>query len=102
MRRSFALISLECHSVIMTLANGTPAFYVRQAEDTVKGQMYYDLGFSDWVFEIDQTNGQQIADKLMQIYSNPEGAQQLIEKNISHATELVDAGAQDIKKLMNW
>lgn len=102
MRRSQALISMECHSVIMTLANGTPAFYVRQKEDTIKGQMYYDLGFSDWVFEIDNTNGQQIFDRLMEVYNNPQVATDLINKNISHASELIKEGTRNVRELMNW
>ena len=102
MRRAFALVSIECHSVIMTLANGTPAFYVRQPEDTVKGQMYYDLGFGQWVFEIDNVTGKQIADSLLELYNNPQPGYDLIKKNITRATQLIDAGAQDVKKLMNW
>lgn len=102
MRKSQALISMECHSVIMTLANGTPAFYVRQKEDTVKGQMYYDLGFSDWVFEIDQTNGEQIFECLMEVYNNRQMASDLINKNINHAKELITEGTLDVKNLMGW
>lgn len=102
MQRSFALISLECHSVIMSLANGTPAFYIRQTEDTVKGQMYYDLGFKDWVFEIDQTSGQQIADRLMEVYEHPEIAQDMMNKNLLHASELIAEGTNTIKNIMNW
>lgn len=49
-RKAFALLSFECHSPIIALANGTPAFYLRPRKDTIKGQMYYDLGFDDWIF----------------------------------------------------
>lgn len=99
---AFALVSLECHSVIMALAKGTPAFYVRQPEDTVKGQMYYDLGFGNWVFDVDKTNGQQLSDCLLDIYNNPEPAYKLIKNNIKTASKLIDVGSNDIKELMHW
>jgi polysaccharide pyruvyl transferase WcaK-like protein len=70
--RARAVLSFECHSPIIALANNVPAFYLRQPEDTIKGQMYYDLGADDWIFEIDQTSGKQIADRLMGIVSDPE------------------------------
>jgi polysaccharide pyruvyl transferase WcaK-like protein len=72
--RAFAVLSFECHSPIIALANNVPAFYLRQPEDTIKGQMYYDLGANDWVFEIEQTSGKMIADRLMKIVSDPEQA----------------------------
>ncbi len=68
--RAFAVLSFECHSPIIALKNGTPAFYLRQPEDTIKGQMYYDLGLADWVFEIEQTSESQIAERLINIYSH--------------------------------
>ncbi|NJM94242.1 MAG: hypothetical protein HC842_05880 [Cytophagales bacterium] len=57
-QRAFAIVSMECHSPIIAYANNTPAFYVRQKEDTIKGQMYNDLGLADWVFEIDAVSGE--------------------------------------------
>ena len=68
--QAHTVLSFECHSPIMAAANGTPCFYLRQPTDTIKGQMYYDLGFTDWVFEIDQTTGEQITGRLMEIYKN--------------------------------
>ncbi|MFT4307380.1 MAG: polysaccharide pyruvyl transferase family protein [Microbacterium sp.] len=38
-----AVLSLECHSPILAMAAGTPALYLRQPSDTVKGRMYRDL-----------------------------------------------------------
>ena len=70
-----AVVSFECHSPIMAIAAGTPSFYLRQPTDTIKGQMYYDLGLDDWVFEIDDTSGQQIADALMNVHQHYDQAQ---------------------------
>lgn len=64
------VLSFECHSPIIAAANGTPMFYLRQPEDTIKGQMYYDLGFDDWTFEIDQTDGKQITDRLREVWTD--------------------------------
>lgn len=72
--KAHSVLSFECHSPIIALATGTPAIYLRQPQDTIKGQMYYDLGAADWVFEIEETEGKMIADRLMHIYSNYENA----------------------------
>ena len=77
---AFAVLSFECHSPIISLVNGTPAFYLRQPEDTIKGQMYYDLGLSDWVFEIEQVNGSDIAERLGQVISDYESAKERVKK----------------------
>ncbi len=62
-----AIVSLEQHSPIMGIAAGVPSVLLRQPTDTRKGRMWYDLGMDDWVFEIDQTTGAQIAARLTQI-----------------------------------
>jgi polysaccharide pyruvyl transferase WcaK-like protein len=62
--RAVAVVSAECHSPIIALSQGTPAFYVRNPADTVKAQMFRDLGLADWVFESSQTTGQQLWEKL--------------------------------------
>jgi len=69
--RAFAVVSMECHSCIIACANGTPAFYVRQREDTVKGQMFYDIGLNDWVFEIDQVEGEDVWRALRGLVDDP-------------------------------
>lgn len=76
--QAHTVVSFECHSPIMALFNRTPAFYLRQPTDTIKGQMYYDLGLDDWVFEIDDTSGQQITDALMQVRADYASAQEKI------------------------
>jgi hypothetical protein len=66
-----AVISVECHSPLIALHNGTPTFYVRQPTDTCKGQMYRDFGANDWFFEIDETNGPQLWSRLEAIHKDP-------------------------------
>ncbi len=66
-----AVISVECHSPLIALRNGTPAFYVRQPTDTCKGQMYRDIGAGEWMFEIDETNGGLLWSRLEAIVSDP-------------------------------
>jgi hypothetical protein len=72
--RAQAVISVECHSPLIALHNGTPTFYVRQPTDTCKGQMYRDIGADDWCFEIDETNGAQLWSRLEVIHKNPAAA----------------------------
>lgn len=69
-----AVISLECHSPLIALHNGTPTFYVRQPTDTCKGQMYRDIGADDWFFEIDETSGAQLWSRLAAIHRDPAAA----------------------------
>ncbi len=86
-RRAFAVVSMECHSCIIALANGTPAFYVRQKEDTVKGQMFYDIGLSEWVFEIDGIEGEDISRELRKLTGDAEAG----IRKVRQAMQKVDA-----------
>lgn len=78
--KAHTVLSFECHSPIIAAAAGTPFFYLRQPEDTIKGQMYYDLGLSDWVFEIEQVSGKDIAERLKLVISDYYSAKKRVEK----------------------
>lgn len=69
-----AVVSVECHSPLIALHNGTPTFYVRQPTDTCKGQMYRDIGAHDWFFEVDETSGPQLWSRLEAIHKDPVAA----------------------------
>lgn len=69
-----AVVSVECHSPLIALRNGTPAFYVRQPTDTCKGQMYRDFGAGKWFFEIDETSGAGLWQRLEEIHRDPKRA----------------------------
>lgn len=88
--QAHTVLSFECHSPIMAAVNGTPCFYLRQPQDTIKGQMYYDLGLGDWTFEIEQTTGQQITDRLMEITKNYKAARQNVKKALANVDDRYD------------
>ncbi|MCX6612401.1 MAG: polysaccharide pyruvyl transferase family protein [Acidobacteria bacterium] len=69
-----AVISMECHSPLISLHVGTPTFYVRQPTDTIKGQMYRDFGASYWFFEVDETSGRELWSRLEKIVKDPQAA----------------------------
>jgi hypothetical protein len=72
--KALCVVSVECHSPLIALHQGTPTFYVRQPTDTCKGQMYHDFGAGDWLFEIEQTSGADLWSKLEQIHRDPSKA----------------------------
>jgi polysaccharide pyruvyl transferase WcaK-like protein len=81
--RAQAVISIECHSPLIALHNGTPAMYVRQPTDTCKGQMYRDFGAERWMFEIDETDGNQLWSRLSGIVKDPRQARSRVRSIMS-------------------
>jgi polysaccharide pyruvyl transferase WcaK-like protein len=97
---TYAVLSFECHSPIIAAANGTPFFYLRQPEDTIKGQMYYDLGFEDWVFEIEETEGAQIVGQLHKIMNNYPAAKAKLEAARLNIHQIYSERVENIKKCL--
>jgi len=97
--KAHSVLSFECHSPIIAAANGTPFFYLRQPEDTIKGQMYYDLGFNDWVFEIEQTSGSEIASRLRGIWQNYDQARNKVALVMEDIDKIYSKSCDLIKKL---
>ncbi len=95
-KRAFAVISMECHSPIISVASNTPAFYIRQKEDTIKGQMYYDIGLSEWVFEIDEVDGMQIYNQLKKLIDDD----QIASEKIAGAYDIINNQYQQSFEMM--
>ncbi|MGH9345104.1 MAG: polysaccharide pyruvyl transferase family protein [Terriglobia bacterium] len=83
-----AVVSTECHSPIISIAHGTPAFYVRQPTDTCKGQMYPDIGLGNWLFEIDEIDGRLLWARLKVIIDNPTTARTQIKTAMTRVDRL--------------
>ena len=89
--KAHTVLSFECHSPIIAAVTGTPCFYLRQPQDTIKGQMYYDLGLGDWTFEIEQTTGKQITDRLLQVTNDYKAAQRNVGKALANVDNRYDS-----------
>ena len=98
--RAFAVLSFDCHSPIIACANGVPFFYLRQPEDTSKGQMYYDLDFSDWIFEIDETTGKDITEKLFDVKNHYEQSKKRIIKKNKTISRIYKKACEPIKAIL--
>lgn len=97
--RMHAMLSFECHSPIMAIHSRKPAFYLRHPQDTIKGQMYYDLGLDDWVFEIEETTGDQITARLMDVYRNYEKARETAEQAMQKVERQYDQAIHIVKSI---
>ncbi|MFH1500149.1 MAG: polysaccharide pyruvyl transferase family protein [Verrucomicrobiota bacterium] len=86
--RAFAVVSVEMHSPILAFAAGTPAIHLRQPSDTVKGQMWRDIGLPEWIFEIDDTDGHDIADLLLQMHHHPDRIAAKLSSARAHVARL--------------
>ena len=58
---------MEQHSPIMGISSGVPSILLRQPTDTRKGQMWRDIQLDSWIFEMDDSTGDQIAKTLLSI-----------------------------------
>jgi hypothetical protein len=65
--KAASVASFELHSPILAIAAGIPAVHLRQPTDTRKGQMWRDIGLERWLFEIDDSTGKQIGDRVVEI-----------------------------------
>jgi len=94
--KAAAVVSFEQHSPIMAIAAGTPAVLLRQPTDTRKGQMWRDIGLNDWVFEIDDSTGAQIAERVLEIGGDLPAARKTAEKAREFARERMKAMVAEI------
>ena len=95
-----AVISFEMHSPILAVVVGTPAIYLRQPTDTRKGQMWRDIGLNDWIFEIDNTTGDQIARQVLTIDQKNVAAKASVRKAIAFARKRQQASMRVVEETL--
>lgn len=81
--RSQCVVSVECHSPLISLHQGTPTIHVRQPTDTCKGEMYRDIGAGEWLVEVDETDGAKLWSKLAAIHRDPAAARAKVKSIMS-------------------
>jgi polysaccharide pyruvyl transferase WcaK-like protein len=65
-KRAASVVSFECHSPILALRHGVPVIYLRQPTDSIKGQMWRDVGLSKYILEIEDVSATQVADLVLE------------------------------------
>ncbi|MCB1097692.1 MAG: polysaccharide pyruvyl transferase family protein [Verrucomicrobiae bacterium] len=91
-----AVVSFECHSPILAIGHKVPAVYLRQPTDTRKGQMYRDIGVPQWIHEIEEVEGKDIAATLLKIAADPATANATVTAAHSFAHEKMKAMVEAI------
>lgn len=94
--RSRLVMSIECHSPILAIAAGTPAIYVRQPTDTIKGAMYPDLGATDWIVEIEPGDGGALLALALDIHSSDVQSRAHARSVHNRAEQLLEAMARTV------
>jgi len=78
---SAGLFGNEMHSPIMCIGNGIPAIVCRWAEQTSKGNMWKDIGLSEWLFDLDQEGElASIVPAVLSLATNPAVAASKVRK----------------------
>ena len=83
-----AVISAECHSPIIALAAGTPIMHVRNPVDTIKGQMFADIGLGDWLFESTEATADQLWATLRAIHDDLPRARARVRESMARVATL--------------
>ncbi|MEZ5361113.1 MAG: polysaccharide pyruvyl transferase family protein [Bryobacterales bacterium] len=95
-KRAAAVLSFECHSPILAAAQGTPCMYIHQPEDGIKVQMWNDVGLGDWYLQVEDTTGDQVADKLLAIHADRSAAQAQVQRAVGFAQERQAKGMESV------
>jgi polysaccharide pyruvyl transferase WcaK-like protein len=93
-KRAAAVVSCECHSPILAAAQGTPCIYAHQPEDGIKGHMWEDIGLKDWYFEIEESTGEAIARRVLEIHRQPAAARKKVAAAVAYARNIQQERAQ--------
>lgn len=98
---AFCIVSLECHSPILAMRGGTPALYIRQKEELIKGQMYYDLGYDDWIFEMDDNAAKRLVTRMVSLYINHTDAEAYLNAGMMEAGKRMDFACGIIRDILD-
>ena len=88
------------HTMIFALSVGTPVMHIQYAEAGRKAWMIKDVGLGDWLFDIDETPGEELLETALRIH----GAYDVAEQRVQKALRLVERlGMEVIAEVKaNW
>jgi len=96
-RRSAGVLSIECHSPLVAIAEGVPGAYLRQPTDTIKGAMYDGLGLADWIVELESPDPGAAVERIVDSWiAEPGAARQQSLAARDRARTLLDTMASTV------
>ena len=99
--RAQAVVSIENHSPLLAAAAGTPFVMVHQPEDSFKGDMFIDIGLSDWyVRDINRATGEDVARMLMGIVSDMPAARAKLANAMALVGERHRFGMMEVRRAL--
>ncbi len=78
--RAHTVLSLEPHSCIMALAQGTPALHFFTRRHGYKAWMFRDIGLSEWLIDVDEEPWERVTAALIRIDEHYELARTKTER----------------------
>jgi polysaccharide pyruvyl transferase WcaK-like protein len=78
--QAHTVLSVEPHSCIIALANGTPAIHFFTNKHGYKAWMFRDIGLSEWLIDIDQESAERVTAALVRIENHYELAQAKVQR----------------------
>lgn len=88
-RQAEMVVSMEMHSVIMALGIGTPVLMPQFAENGRKVWMLEELGFGDWIFDIDEpADMPRLLEAALKIHKDPRAADGRVRRQLPRVKQL--------------
>ncbi|HIT77106.1 MAG TPA: polysaccharide pyruvyl transferase family protein [Candidatus Avipropionibacterium avicola] len=96
-RHSAGVLSMECHSPLLAVAEAVPTVYLRQPTDTIKGHMYRDLGLDSHLVEVDHDDAvAQVEQVVTTILDDTDAARDRMQAAKDLAAPLLASMADDV------
>ncbi|MEX2579542.1 MAG: polysaccharide pyruvyl transferase family protein [Verrucomicrobiales bacterium] len=99
--KALAVVSLDCHSVIMALAAGTPAIHLRiPTDNTFKSRMFADIGLPEWIHENEGMTGDRLTEMVMEIHRDYDAATAKVQRAMGFVRERQAATMSVVKDVL--
>lgn len=78
--RAHTVVSMEPHSCIIALANGTPVLHLFSPKHGLKAWMFRDIGLPEWLYNIEQDTADDFSKALLEIHQDYGGAEAKVRR----------------------
>jgi polysaccharide pyruvyl transferase WcaK-like protein len=86
--RRARIVTGHMHTMIYALSVGTPVLHIQYAEAGRKAWMVKDVGFGDWLFDIDETSAAELLQAALRIHERYDVAQQRVQRALPEIERL--------------